>query len=128
MNTRRTLALIGTTLAFGASLVSCSSDSTDEQPGENVIAPVTMHIDDLSGAHVELVMDQILNINTDHTGETNYAVEIADPTVVEFFQGYTDGSAVFNPGFQPLGKGSTEVTMQEPDGESVTFDIEVKDL
>ncbi|QYR18214.1 hypothetical protein JJQ73_03865 [Corynebacterium glutamicum] len=75
-----------------------------------------MHIDDLSGAHVELVMDQILNINTDSTGETNYAVEIADPSVVKFFQGYTNGSAVFNPGLQPLGKGSTEVTMQEPDG------------
>lgn len=49
-----------------------------------MIAPVTMHIDDLSGAHVELVMDQVLNINTDNTGETNYAVEISDPTVVEF--------------------------------------------
>ncbi|BCB34522.1 hypothetical protein KaCgl_24960 [Corynebacterium glutamicum] len=35
-------------------------------------------------------MDQILNINTNQTGDTNYAVDIADPYVVEFFPSYTD--------------------------------------
>lgn len=91
-----------------------------------MIAPVTMHIDELPGTHVELVLDQVLNIDTDSTGETNYAVEIENPSIVEFSQGYTDGSAVFNPGFHSLAPGSTAVTMQEPDGESIIFDITVE--
>jgi hypothetical protein len=106
---------------LAASLSACaggSSDSsgTDEPIGGDVIAPVTVEANDLQGEEVELVVGQVLNINTGDLAVDSYTGEVADAKVAEFTPGRTDGSAEFNPGVTALAVGSTEVTMTNEQG------------
>lgn len=97
------------------------------QSNEPVIAPVTMDAGDLQGETVELIVDQVLNINTGDLAVESYSGEVADPAVAEFVAGYTDGSATFNPGVRALSVGTTEVVLSNSDGgiQDVTFTVEV---
>ncbi|MGX5681822.1 hypothetical protein [Schumannella luteola] len=81
-----------------------------------VIAPVTKSANDLQGATVELVVGQVLNINTGDLAVDSYTAEVSDPAVAEFTQGREDGSATFNPGFTAKAEGTTEVTMTNDQG------------
>lgn len=95
--------------AFG--LTACASPA-----GGEVIAPVTMDVNDLQGATVDLVVGQALNIDTGDLAVDSYTGEVADPSVAEFVQGRDDGSATFNPGVTALAAGTTEVTMTNDSG------------
>ena len=81
-----------------------------------VIAPVTVSVGDLQGASVDLVVGQVLNINTGDLAVDSYTAEIADSGVLEFVQGKTEGGATFNPGFTALSVGETSVTMTNAQG------------
>ena len=91
-----------------------------------VIAPVTTSANDLQGATVELVVGQVLNINTGDLAVDSYTAEIADPSILEFVQGREDGSATFNPGFTALKVGETEVTMTNEQGGIQPLEFTVK--
>lgn len=95
-------------------------------PPTPVIAPVTMDANDLQGATVELVVNQLLNINTGDLAVDSYTAEIADGAVLEFVQGREDGSATFNPGFTALKAGETEVTMTNDQGGIQPLEFTVK--
>ncbi len=86
------------------------------QTGGSVIAPVTMNVDDLQGATVDLVVGQALNVDTGDLAVDSYTGEVADPSVAEFVPGREDGSATFNPGVNALAAGTTEVTMTNESG------------
>jgi ABC-type enterochelin transport system substrate-binding protein len=103
------------------------SASTSESPATPVIAPVTMDSNDLQGATVELVVGQVLNIDTGDLAVDSYSAEVSDDAVAEFVQGREEGGAVFNPGFEAIAEGSTEVTMTNADGgiQPLEFTIEV---
>lgn len=105
------------TLALGLS--ACASGP--------VIAPVTVEVGDLQGTTVELITGQVLNINTGSLEVDSYTASVADPSIAEFSQGYTDGSATFNPGFEAKKVGQTEVTLTNEQGgiQSVEFTINV---
>ena len=81
-----------------------------------VIAPVTQSANDLQGATVELIVGQVLNINTGDLAVDSYTAEVADGSIVKFVQGREDGSATFNPGFEALAVGETDVTMTKEQG------------
>jgi hypothetical protein len=81
-----------------------------------VVAPVTVDVNDLQGATVEVALNQVINITTASLAVDSYTAEIADPTVLEFVQGREDGSATFNPGLRPLRVGETEVTLTNEQG------------
>ena len=85
-------------------------------PQAAVIAPVTMNVNDLQGATVDLVVGQALNIDTGDLAVDSYTGEAADPSVAEFVPGRTDGDATFNPGVKALAPGSTAVTMTNESG------------
>lgn len=85
-------------------------------PTTPVIAPVTMEANDLQGATVDLVVGQVLNINTGSLAVDSYTAEVSNPSVAEFVQGRDDGSATFNPGFTAKSVGSTDVTMINDQG------------
>jgi uncharacterized lipoprotein YajG len=91
-----------------------------------VIAPVTENANDLQGATVELVVGQVLNINTGDLAVDSYTAEVADPSILEFVQGREDGSATFNPGFTALKVGETEVTMTNEQGGIQPLEFTVK--
>lgn len=93
-----------------------TTGSTDEPIGGDVIAPVTMEANDLQGASVDLIVGQVLNINTGDLAVDSYSGEVADPSVAEFTQGRKDGSAEFNPGVTALAVGETKVTMTNEQG------------
>ena len=71
---------------------------------------------DLQGASVDLVVGQVLNINTGDLAVDSYTAEVADGAILEFVQGREDGSAVYNPGFTAKAVGETEVTMTNEQG------------
>jgi hypothetical protein len=86
------------------------------QPNTPVIAPVTMDADDLQGATVDLLVGQVLNINTGDLAVDSYSGEVEDTSVAEFTAGREDGGATFNPGVTALAEGTTKVVMTNEDG------------
>lgn len=86
-----------------------------------------MDAGDLQGATVELVVGQVLNINTGDLAVDSYSGEVADPSVAEFVAGREDGGATYNPGVKALAVGSTEVVMSNSDGgiQDLTFTVDV---
>ena len=81
-----------------------------------VIAPVTMDVNDLQGATVDLLVGQVLNINTGDLAVDSYTAKIADPSIAKFEQGRDESSAVFNPGITARKVGETSVTMTNAQG------------
>lgn len=116
---RKWIAL-GAAAVLAVTLAACSggsSTSESEEPiGGDIIAPVTMEANDLQGAEVDLVVGQVLNINTGDLAVDSYTGEVADPAVAEFTPGGSSGGAEFNPGVTALAPGSTEVTMTNAQG------------
>lgn len=101
---------------LGASLAACGGPNAPEPAGPSpiggqVIAPVTMGVGELPGAIVDLVVGQVLNINTGVMPVDAYTGAVEDPKVAEFVKGRTDGSATFNPGITALAPGSTGVIL-----------------
>ncbi len=95
---------------------ACGTSSSEEPIGGDVIAPVTMSVNELQGAEVELLVGQVLNINTDSLAVDSYQGEVSDPTVARFVAGKDDGSATFNPGVEALAEGTADVTMVNDQG------------
>lgn len=124
--TRKNLIALAAAAMLAVTLSACggstneapdSGGSTTEAPiGGVVIAPVTMGVNDLQGAEVELIVGQVLNIDTESLEVDSYSGEIADPKVAEFVQGDKSGSAVFNPGVTALAEGTTKVTLVNDQG------------
>ena len=112
---------VAAVLSLAVGLSACAQSSTP------VIAPVTMSAGDLEGEIVELVVGQVLNINTGDLAVYSYSGKVADAGVAEFVKGYEEGGATFNPGVKALAEGTTEVVLSNSDGgiEDVTFTVEV---
>lgn len=125
MNLRPGFALAAVAV-LTTSLVGCTTSSS-EPIGGDVIAPVTMTVNELQGESVDLVVGQVLNITTESLAVDSYAGEVADPKVAEFVPGHIDDSAEFNPGVTALAEGSSEVTMTNEQGgiQPLTFTVVV---
>lgn len=131
MKTQKLFALAAAA-ALTVVLAGCGSSSSpdaDEPIGGDVIAPVTMEANDLQGAEVDLVVGQVLNIDTGDLAVDSYSGEVADPSVAEFTPGKTDASAEFNPGVTALAPGTTEVTMTNEQGgiQPLQFTVKVSE-
>ncbi|MEV8266853.1 hypothetical protein [Microbacterium sp. NPDC076911] len=114
---------------LAVSLGACTSSSSDDPIGGDVIAPVTMEANDLQGATVDLVVGQFLNINTGSLATDSYSGETADDSVAVFIAGESGGSAEMNPGVEGVGVGETEVTMQNSGGgiQDLVFTVNVSE-
>jgi len=121
--------LIGTAAAavIGAFALAMSLSACAQSTPTPVIAPVTMDVNDLQGATVDLVVGQVLNINTGDLAVDSYSGEVADSAVAEFVAGREDDGATFNPGVKALAEGSTQVELSNSDGgiQDVTFTVDV---
>lgn len=107
-------------VALAVSLSACA------QPAP-VIAPVTMDANELQGATVDLVVGQVLNINTGDLAVDSYTGEVADGAVAEFVKGYEQDGTTYNPGVKALAEGSTEVVLSNSNGgiQDLTFTVDV---
>lgn len=123
---QRKVMALGAIVVLAASLSACASSSSNQQGsgggsseqaiGGDVIAPLTMSVNELQGAEVELLVGQVLNINTDSLAVDSYTGEVSDSAVVEFSKGDASGSAEFNPGVKALKVGKSTVTMTNEQG------------
>lgn len=130
MKLRNVLTLVAA-VALSASLAGCGGAAEPAGGGDviggDVIAPVTMSVNELQGETVELVVGQVLNITTESLAVDSYRGEVSDPEVATFTPGKKDGSAEFNPGVTALAEGSAEVTMTNEQGgiQSLEFTVRV---
>lgn len=106
------------------SLAACAQQEPAPTP---VIAPVTLDVGDLQGQTVDLVVGQVLNINTGDLAVDSYSGEVSDTAVAEFTAGREEGGTLFNPGVTALAEGSTTVVLENSDGgiQPVTFTVDV---
>ena len=109
-------AVAAMALALSACGAGAASNGDDAPIGGDVIAPITMGVNELQGAEVELVVGQVLNIDTESLAVDSYEGEVADPAVAEFNSGRIDASAEFNPGVTALAEGTTRVVMVNEQG------------
>ena len=136
LNTQTRYAAVGVAALLALTLAACGGSSSQEnsnstsgteQPiGGDVIAPVTMSVNELQGAEVELVVGQVLNIVTDSLAVDSYTGQVVDARVAEFIAGRVDGSAEFNPGVTALAVGTTKVTMTNDQGGIQPLEFTVK--
>lgn len=125
MKSTRLIALTAA-VVLGAALTGCASPN-DAPIGGDIVAPVTMNVNELQGETVDLVVGQTLNITTESLAVDSYTGEVEDSKIAEFTPGRKDGSAEFNPGVKALAEGSTEVTMTNEQGgiQPLTFTVSV---
>lgn len=114
--TLASVGLVGLSACSGVSGGGLSVAPSSTGIGGNVIAPVTMSANDLQGATVDLLVGQVLNINTGDLATDSYTGKVADPKVASFTAGYTKDGATFNPGVTGLAAGTTAVTMTNANG------------
>lgn len=125
-----TAAILTVTLSACGSASSDSDNSgntgTEQSIGGDIIAPVTKGVNDLQGAEIELVVGQVLNIDTESLAVDSYTAEIADPKIAEFSQGGKKDTAEFNPGITALSAGTTTVKMVNAQGGIQPLEFTVK--
>jgi hypothetical protein len=125
-------ALLVAALVPAIVFAGCGSDDDDEddapptEPTTSVLPPVFVDVDSLQGTTVEVRAGGAVVVTGDDETFTAWTATIADPTVVAFVPGRDDGSATFNPGFEALAVGSTDVTMANGEsGATIGFRIDV---
>ncbi len=98
-----------------------------EAIGGDIVAPLTLGLNELEGHLIKLQVGQVLNIDVSNESVASYRGAVSDPDVAAFTAGYRDDSAVFNPGVTGLSLGTTRVTLtNEQSGEApIQIDIEV---
>lgn len=125
-------AMIAAALTPAVVLAGCGSDDDGEDeppPSEqstSALPPVFVDVDSLQGTTVEVRDGGAVVVTGDDETFTAWTATIADPTVVSFVPGRDDGSATFDPGFEAVAVGSTDVTMTNADsGANIEFRIDV---
>jgi len=111
------------TFGLGACSSDSDSTSTTKPSGTNqIVGPVMADITTVDGTTVDVALSRVLVISAAEPAK--WTATIADPSILSFQAGTSDGSAAFNPGFTPLKAGSTEVTMTDG-ATTVTFTVTV---
>jgi len=102
------------------SLSACSmetsnseSSESSEETGSNVIAPIIVDVTTLEGQTVEVGEGNFIDVLVPADSEALWTATVGDSMILTFVAGGTDGSAVFNPGFEAVGAGTTDVTMTD---------------
>ena len=97
----KTWKVLGAVAALGLS----SASSACAPAGEPVIAPVTMDANDLQGATVDLVVGQVLNINTGDLAVDSYSGEVDDTDGRGVREGLRKGRHDVQPGCEGARRG-----------------------
>lgn len=121
---RFTMALAAGAMALTAALTGCSSDSKSAEESATASAgqvlPPVIVTEGETTAEAKVGDTVVFNV----ADPVNTAISVDKPDVLELEQGYTDGSATFNPGAKAVAKGTAVVSIEAP-GEPVRT-VEVK--
>lgn len=119
-------------LAASGGLAACSSPSSTPSPSSSassstgVVAPIIVAVSDVDGTTVEVPLGNALVLTSETEPLADWTAEVSDPSVLRFEPGSSSGSAEFNPGFEALAAGTTDVTMKNSStGTTVTFTVDV---
>lgn len=118
------VASLAIALAAMLGLSACSSPAVPD--GKSVIAPVSMEANDLQGKTIDLVVGQVLNINTGDLKTDSYSGSVADGKVATFSAGSAKEGLVLNPGVEGVSVGETAVTMTNTNGGIQPLEFTVK--
>lgn len=123
----RVTTIISSLVIASAAILGLSACSSPEAPdGQNVIAPVSVEANDLQGRTVDLVVGQVLNINTGDLKTDSYSGSVADTQVATFSPGSEKEGLVLNPGVEAVAVGETTVTMTNSNGGIQPLEFTVK--
>jgi len=122
---RFTMALAAGGLALAAALTGCSSSNSSSESSASASAtqvlPPVIVTEGETTATAKVGDTVVFNV----ADPVNTTVSVDKPDVLEIEQGYTDGSATFNPGGKAITKGTAEVTIEEPGQPSRTVKVTV---
>ncbi|WP_378147639.1 hypothetical protein ACFJGV_06135 [Cnuibacter sp. UC19_7] len=91
-----------------------------------MVAPIIVAVADVDGTTVTVPLGNALVLTSDTEPLGDWTAQVSDPAVLRFEPGSTSGSAQFNPGFESLSAGTTDVTMSNSStGTSVSFTVDV---
>lgn len=124
MMNKQTLFPAVLVVALSFSVAGCSAGAGEEKGNSELLPPVLAEVEDLQGATFELNDLQPLVVNAPDPVE--WLGEVENPEVADFFPGFQEDDAVFNPGFEPRSPGSTGASLTSPLGETYDFTIIVK--
>ena len=104
-----------------SSSATSSASASESAIGGDVLPPVIIP-DDATTGTAKVGDTVVFNVED----PVNTKIATTDTTLLEITQGYTDGSATFNPGAKALAAGTATVTVTEPDEpvRTVTVTIE----
>jgi len=127
MRSRFALAAAAAALALTGTLTGCSSSSPSSTGtgggSQQLPAPVIVDVSKVGGTTVSVPLGNVIDVNVG--GDvTKWSADVANPDIASFTKGRKDGSAEFNPGFEPVAAGSTGVTMTDG-ATKVSFTITV---
>lgn len=122
---RLTMAFAAGAVAFAAVLTGCSSDADDaaaasESASAQLLPPVLVE-QDATTAAAKVGETVVFNV----ADPVNTTISVDNPDVLEIEQGYSDGSATFNPGAKALQKGSAVVSIDVPGQPVRTVEVTV---
>ena len=136
----RSLALVAATGTAGLLLFAgCGSDSSSDEAspsatatsasaaasespiGGSVLPPVIIP-EDATSATAKVGNTLVFTVDD----PVNTKISTSDTSILELTQGYSDGSATFNPGAKALAAGTAVVTVEEPDEETYEVSITIE--
>ena len=123
---RVTIAIAAGAIALSAALTGCSdsddaaSASASATASSQLLPPVIVTAD---ATTAEAKVGDTVVFNVAEPLKTTISVD--NPDILEIKQGYTDGSATFNPGAKALKKGTAVVTIDAEGQPSRTVEVTV---
>lgn len=108
-------------------LAACSSDtssSSASSESSQLIGPISEAISSIDGKTIDATVGRNINLTGDDKTFDQWTATTSTPGIVTFKNGYTEGSATFNPGLTVDAAGTTKVTLKNSStGQTVTFTV-----
>lgn len=104
-----------------AAATSASAAASESPIGGSVLPPVIIP-EDATSATAKVGDTLVFTVDD----PVNTKISTSDTSILELTQGYSDGSATFNPGAKALAAGTAVVTVEEPDEETYEVSITIE--
>lgn len=133
---RKPLAIVALAAAATFGLSACATPAPEPEPtntstptesaiGGDVVAPIELNYQDITGQTIELVVGQVINVNYGGINEGEITVEIADPAVVSYTASKMEADVQYSAGLTALSGGESKVTFKFNGGEDKVLNVQV---
>lgn len=108
-----------------ATEVTAAAPSPSSTTMDGMLPPAIVAPTDLEGTEQRVVLGTSLVLTVPEGTESQWTGTTADVAIAEFNPGGPSEGAVFQPGFLVRAVGTTTATLTGPDGQTVSFTIDV---